>query len=53
VEQIFINIGTIKEELQVGQSYLFSGLLKGIGYEHTTKYLDKIIAPEYTTKTRS
>ena len=52
VEQIFINIGTMKEEMQIGQSYLFSGLLKGIGYDQTQVFLDKIISPEYVTKTK-
>lgn len=42
----------MKETLQIGQSYLFSGLLKGIGYNETQQYLDKIISLEYVTKTR-
>jgi hypothetical protein len=34
IDYIFNNIGTMpSEELQIGQSYLFSGLLKGIGYK--------------------
>jgi hypothetical protein len=33
VDFIYTNIGTMTtESLQIGQSYLFSGLLKGIGY---------------------
>lgn len=35
VSDIFINIGTMSEDQQVGQSYLFAGLLKGIGYEQS------------------
>ena len=38
--------------MQIGQAYLFSGLLKGIGYEQTQNYLDKIISSEYVTKTK-
>lgn len=41
------------EALQIGQSYLFSGLLKGIGYNETQSYLDKIIASTYVAKTKS
>lgn len=41
------------EELQVGQAYLFSGLLKGIGYRETQSYLDKILATTYVAKTRA
>lgn len=33
VDYIFNNISTMgSETLQIGQAYLFSGLLKGIGY---------------------
>jgi hypothetical protein len=53
VEQIFLNIGTMQETLQIGQAYLISGLLKGIGYQHTQTYLNKIISPEYVTKTKA
>ena len=52
IDNIFINIGPMQETLQIGQSYLFSGLLKGIGYNFTQQYLDKIISPEYVTKTK-
>ena len=38
--------------MQVGQAYLFSGLLKGIGYDQTQVYLDKIISQDYVTKTK-
>ena len=38
--------------MQIGQAYLFSGLLKGIGYDQTQVYLDKIISSEYVTKNR-
>jgi hypothetical protein len=38
--------------MQIGQSYLFSGLLKGIGYKLTQTYLDKILASTYVTKTK-
>lgn len=54
VDFIYNNIGTMaSESLQVGQSYLFSGLLKGIGYAETQGYLDKIISNNYVTKTKS
>lgn len=53
VESIYQNISTMTEELQVGQAYLFSGLLKGIGYRETQSYLDKILAPTYVAKTRA
>lgn len=33
INHIFSTIGTMKDEQQVGQAYLFSGLLKGIGYK--------------------
>lgn len=39
VQDIFANIGTMKEEQQVGQSYLFTGLLKGVGYGAAKEYL--------------
>ena len=39
VENIFDNIKTESPEVQVGQAYLFSGLLKGIGYRQTQEYL--------------
>lgn len=29
----------MKEEQQVGQSYLFTGLLKGVGYAAAKEYL--------------
>lgn len=36
IENIFINISTFATEgLQIGQAYLFSGLLKGTGYKET------------------
>ena len=53
VKDILTNIGTMKEEQQVGQSYLFTGLLKGIGYEAAYEYLDKTISNEYITKTKT
>jgi hypothetical protein len=43
----------MSDELQVGQSYLFSGLLKGIGYKETREYIDKIIKNDYPSKTKS
>lgn len=52
VNDIFVNIGTMKEEQQVGQSYLFTGLLKGIGYNQTQEYLEKTISSDYVTKTK-
>lgn len=52
VHDIFVNIGTMKEDQQVGQSYLFTGLLKGIGYNQTQEYLDKTISSDYVTKTK-
>jgi hypothetical protein len=40
IESIFMNIGTMDQEyLQVGQSYLFTGLLKGVGYKKAQEYL--------------
>ena len=44
VREIFSNISTMPEPQQVGQSYLFTGLLKGIGYATTQEYLAKTIA---------
>ncbi len=38
--------------MQIGQAYLFSGLLKGLGYSETQTYLDKIIIDTYVTKTK-
>ena len=53
VENIYNNIGTMTPEwLQIGQSYLFSGLLKGIGYNETQGYIDKIIANDYVAKSK-
>ena len=52
VDQIFLNIGTMKQEMQIGQAYLFSGLLKGIGYEQTQVHLAKVISKDYITKTK-
>lgn len=53
VESIYTNIGTMTPEwLQIGQAYLFSGLLKGIGYNETHGYLDRIISNEYVAKTK-
>lgn len=52
VETIYNDIPTMAEGLQLGQAYLFAGLLKGIGYGETQRFLDRIIAPEYTAKTK-
>ena len=43
----------MKDEQQIGQAYLFSGLLKGIGYKETLAYVDRILASSYITKTRA
>ena len=53
IKKIFENIGGLEEKLQIGQSYLAAGLLKGIGAEETLKYLDIIISSDYVSKTKS
>lgn len=53
IDNIFNTISSMKDEQQIGQAYLFSGLLKGIGYKETLEYLDKILSSTYATKTRS
>lgn len=52
INDIFLNIGTLPEVQQVGQSFLLTGLLKGIGYETTQEYLAKTISSDYITKTK-
>lgn len=53
VDGIYCSIGQISDALQVGQAYLFSGLLKGIGRKESLVYLDRLICEEYVAKSRS
>ena len=53
IKRIFESMGGLEDQLQVGQSYLAAGLLKGIGAKETIKYLDIIISSEYVSKTKS
>lgn len=41
------------EKTQTGQSYLASGLLKGLGSKKMLLHLEKIIAEDYPSKTKS
>ena len=53
IENLFNSIGAMTtDSLQIGQSYLYAGLLKGVGYKETLNYIDKILASTYVTKTK-
>ena len=45
VEQIYLDLKTLPEQNQLGQSYLACGLLKGIGHGETVQYLERLLAP--------
>jgi hypothetical protein len=40
------------EKTQTGQSYLASGLLKGLGSKKMLLHLEKLIAEDYPSKTK-
>lgn len=52
VAKIFEDISKMDEKTQSGQSYLASGLLKGLGSKQTMAYLEKLIDEEFPSKTK-
>lgn len=52
VSKIFEEISKMDEKTQTGQSYLASGLLKGLGSKKMLVYLEKLISEEYPSKTK-
>lgn len=42
----------MEEKAQIGQSYLASGLLKGLGSRKMLTYLEKLISEDYVSKTK-
>lgn len=53
VAKIFEEISKMDEKTQIGQSYLASGLLKGLGAKKTIGYLEKLTAEDYPSKTKA
>ncbi len=51
IDIIYQDMPTFEPHLQLGQAYLATGLLKGLGYQETLKYLDMTIGPAYVSKT--
>lgn len=52
VAKILEDISGYDEKKQIGQSYLLSGLLKGLGHKPTLIYLEKIISKDYPSKAK-
>lgn len=52
VSKIFSEISQLDEKAQSGQSYLASGLLKGLGPKQTLSYLEVLISDDYPAKTK-
>lgn len=52
VEKILEDISSFSDKKQIGQSYLVSGLLKGLGHKPTLSYLEKIISKDYPNKAK-
>ena len=52
VKNIFEEIGQMDEKKQVGQAFLFTGLLKGINASETMYYLEKVLDKDYPSKKR-
>jgi len=44
VSKIFTDLSKMDEKTQIGQSYLASGLLKGLGSKQTISYLETLIS---------
>ena len=44
VSKIFEDISKMDEKAQIGQSYLASGLLKGLGSKKMLPYLERLIS---------
>lgn len=53
VAKILEDISNMGEHQQVGQAYLASGLLKGLGHRQTLAYLEKIISKDYQAKAKN
>lgn len=51
VRKLFEKIPTLDGHLQIGQSYLFAGLLKGIGTNEMLTYFNKLLEGYENTKT--